>query len=155
MTATLIKWLIFAALVAGALFYTYGKGHKAGYDEREISCTADIATQKTNDATACSEAQAITEGENHDLHKNLDAVQHRLDAERLRHPARCVPVKTVRDASVAHVAEPAGQLSGPDGLSSLWLETFAAQCETVRQVALSCTDFVSKVEKSYDASTHQ
>lgn len=130
---------IIIGLIA-AFILNSGVSGFVGWHERAIRVPAELAAQKDTDTKACDKAQAVTKGENDALQKNRDVIAHKLASYKLQHPT-CVSV-----TSSPNLPGSGPEHAGHDGtgLSSDWLNDFAATCEGYRSTLMVCTDFVKK-----------
>lgn len=135
-------YLIAGAL--GAVILAFIAGGFFGYQYRASKVPAELTAQQVVDTQACAKTQDITKGSNDDLQKDRDAIAAKL-ADSVRQPAACVPV-----ASPTHVCAAGPKHAGRNdqsaatGLTTSWLNTYAATAETYRSELGRCVDFLGK-----------
>jgi hypothetical protein len=136
-------YLIIGAL--GAVIVAFIVGGFFGYQYRASKVPAELTAQQVVDTQACAKTQDITKGSNDDLQKDRDAIAAKL-ADSVRQPAACVPVArpTHVCASGAKHAGRNDQSPAATGLTTSWLNTFAATAETYRSELSVCTSFLDK-----------
>lgn len=131
-------------VILGAILFGFVAGGALGYFISQHGIPALITDQQIADDKVCNQAQAVTKGANDVLQKDRDAIATQLDALRLQHPERCVRVS--RPASVPGIGAKHANDDG-SGVSSDWLRTYAAQCETYRSEVGVCVDFLAAERK--------
>lgn len=122
--------------------------HSLDVDRLDKARTVAVQSQLDSDTKQCNADKAITQGVNHDLQSNLDAVRAELDRLNGLPEPKCIAVAgPTKQTPVAAVHGQHAKPNGPgnNGLSRDWLNGYAAQCESIRQTLLSCTGFVDKV----------
>lgn len=136
-------YLIAGAL--GAVILAFIAGGFFGYQYRASKVPAELTAQQVVDTQACAKTQDITKGSNDDLQKDRDAIAAKL-ADSVRQPPTCVPV-----ARPTHVCPSGGKHAGHNdpsapasGLTTSWLNTYAATAETYRSELGVCAAFLDK-----------
>lgn len=124
-------------LIAGWIL-TAGGSFLGGWHERVLREPAMLTSQKTADAQACTDAQAITKETNDALQKDRDAIAQRLSALELQ-PSTCVPVTDKAEPPAS-----GGKHAGSNGVTSRALREFAATCEEYRVGLKWCEEFLDK-----------
>lgn len=102
-----------------------------------------IAAQYKTLTEQCAADKKLTEDANVKYQSELDALNSRLTAVKLRKPARCVPVAIASKRPDA-TAAPA-KLLGPYGLDSGWLYDYAGDAERERLKVMGLQEFIRKV----------
>jgi len=125
---TIAAGIIFLALAIGAVFIVHTLDQKKP-EARPSSATTAIDSTMPESATDHGEANAKLEQER-------DAINKRLNALLVQHPAKCLYI-----ASSTHKASGGAQYAGRDGVDSSALRRYAATCESYRSELLAYIDF--------------
>lgn len=138
----LIIGAVLASLLVGGIGYSL---HSIDVDRLERKKVDAVAAQKTLDTNQCNADKAKTQGANHDLQINLNAVRTELDRLKRVQPAKCVPIAGT--ASKTGIAGLHGKHAeqNDQGIRSEWLLDYGAQCESIRISYNVCKKFVDDV----------
>lgn len=127
--------------IVGAILVILIIGAVGGYYFCKSGIPAQLTDQQKTDKKECEAAQQVTKDANDALQKSRDSISSQLDALRLQHPTTCVRI--TRPADVSGAGGKHAAVDG-NGLSSDWLRSFAAQCESYRSEMNICADFLTQ-----------
>lgn len=123
-------WSVYASVI---LIIAGGSGY-LGWHERALREPDMLASQQSADTKACSNAQAITKGENDALNADRNRIAADAARYKLRHPETCIyPARTSK------LQPGGGQHAILYGISTDWLRDYSAVCETYRSEVMVCT----------------
>lgn len=130
--------------VLAAILIAFIAGAAGGYYFEKSGIPALISDQKKVDTDLCNKTQTVTKESNDALQKNDIAIASKLDADKLQHPNACIGV-----AGTAPVPTGRAKHARPNGsaISTDWLRSYAAQCETYRGEVGVCVSFLADERK--------
>lgn len=134
----ILNWISIGggAVVAFALSWLL---HTVDVDRIESNHRNEMAQQERLLVNRCNDEKKTTKEANDALQSQLSIIGKRLAASKLQ-PTKCMPISS----SVAEHTAGGGEHAGSNGLSTDWLYSFAAECETYRSEVIVLDDFGKK-----------
>jgi len=138
-----MNWIMVAIGAVPALALSFLL-HTVSVNGIEAKQRDALAEQHKTLTEQCQADKKLTEDANVKYQSELDALNGKLAAVKLRKPARCVPVTTVTPKRPDAATTPA-KLLGPYGLDSGWLYDYAGDAERERLKVIGLQKFIKDV----------